>query len=379
MRIKGMSEREFIMLFAAVLIGRVHLIGMNPFAVGFFMAMCYERVSKGFFMVALSLGIWNAYGFVIAVKYVIVFLLCGFLCGIMEKRKTKTPLIVYSGIGAISLLFVEYIWNRIQFVSPDQTLLVLLESVLAGVFTQILYIGIHYILMEKRAIYAGNEELISVMVLGCLLVFGVPFQKNMQFGILEFCLSVLILVAGYRYGAGAGSLAGAISGLFFLARDSSFEMLGILAVLGMGAGMFRELGRAVSAVTYVGVYLAAGVYINGILLSVGRLRAVILAGILFAVLPKKMIKKVETMALDKDYVFLGMDRMEKQMKGRLAHFSEPFFALSRTFSKLSQQKEAMEEQDVEEILQQVTDNLCKGCEKANRCLGFTRHEKYQTA
>ena len=201
----------------------------------------------------------------------------------------------------------------------------------------------------------------------------------MQFGILEFCLSVLILVAGYRYGAGAGSLAGAISGLFFLARDSSFEMLGILAVLGMGAGMFRELGRAVSAVTYVGVYLAAGVYINGILLSVGRLRAVILAGILFAVLPKKMIKKVETMALDKDYVFLGMDRMEKQMKGRLAHFSEPFFALSRTFSKLSQQKEAMEEQDVEEILQQVTDNLCKGCEKANRCLGFTRHEKYQTA
>ena len=374
-----MSEREFIMLFAAVLIGRVHLIGMNPFAVGFFMAMCYERVSKGFFMVALSLGIWNAYGFVIAVKYVIVFLLCGFLCGIMEKRKTKTPLIVYSGIGAISLLFVEYIWNRIQFVSPDQTLLVLLESVLAGVFTQILYIGIHYILMEKRAIYAGNEELISVMVLGCLLVFGVPFQKNMQFGILEFCLSVLILVAGYRYGAGAGSLAGAISGLFFLARDSSFEMLGILAVLGMGAGMFRELGRAVSAVTYVGVYLAAGVYINGILLSVGRLRAVILAGILFAVLPKKMIKKVETMALDKDYVFFGMDRMEKQMKGRLAHFSEPFFALSRTFSKLSQQKEAMEEQDVEEILQQVTDNLCKGCEKANRCLGFTRHEKYQTA
>lgn len=379
MRIKGMSEREFIMLFAAVLIGRVHLIGMNPFAVGFFMAMCYERVSKGFFMVALSLGIWNAYGFVIAVKYVIVFLLCGFLCGIMEKRKTKTPLIVYSGIGAISLLFVEYIWNRIQFVSPDQTLLVLLESVLAGVFTQILYIGIHYILMEKRAIYAGNEELISVMVLGCLLVFGVPFQKNMQFGILEFCLSVLILVAGYRYGAGAGSLAGAISGLFFLARDSSFEMLGILAVLGMGAGMFRELGRVVSAVTYVGVYLAAGVYINGILLSVGRLRAVILAGILFAVLPKKMIKKVETMALDKDYVFFGMDRMEKQIKGRLAHFSEPFFALSRTFSKLSQQKEAMEEQDVEEILQQVTDNLCKGCEKANRCLGFTRHEKYQTA
>lgn len=379
MRIKGMSEREFIMLFAAVLIGRVHLIGMNPFAVGFFMAMCYERVSKGFFMVALSLGIWNAYGFVIAVKYVIVFLLCGFLCGIMEKRKTKTPLIVYSGIGAISLLFVEYIWNRIQFVSPDQTLLVLLESVLAGVFTQILYIGIHYILMEKRAIYAGNEELISVMVLGCLLVFGVPFQKNMQFGILEFCLSVLILVAGYRYGAGAGSLAGAISGLFFLARDSSFEMLGILALLGMGAGVFRELGRVVSAITYVGIYLAAGVYINGIMLSVGRLRAVILAGILFAVLPKKMIKKVETMALDKDYAFLGMERMEKQIKGRLSHFSEPFFALSRTFSKMSQQKETMEEQDMEEILQQVTNNLCSGCEKANRCLGFTRHEKYQTA
>lgn len=374
-----MSEREFIMLFAAVLIGRVHLIGMNPFAVGFFMAVCYERISRVFFVAALSLGIWNAYGFVIAVKYLLVFLLCGALCGIIEKRKGKIPLIVYSGIGAASLLLLEYIWNRVQLVNADQTLLLLLESLLAGVFTQILYIGIHYILTEKKAIYAGNEEMISIMVMGSLLVFGVPFQENMAFNILEFCLSILILVAGYRYGAGAGSLAGAISGLFFLARDSSFEMLGILALLGMGAGVFRELGRVVSAITYVGIYLAAGVYINGIMLSVGRLRAVILAGILFAVLPKKMIKKVETMALDKDYAFLGMERMEKQIKGRLSHFSEPFFALSRTFSKMSQQKETMEEQDMEEILQQVTNNLCSGCEKANRCLGFTRHEKYRTA
>ena len=362
MRIKGMSEREFIMLFAAVLIGRVHLIGMNPFAVGFFMAVCYERISRVFFVAALSLGIWNAYGFVIAVKYLLVFLLCGALCGIIEKRKGKIPLIVYSGIGAASLLLLEYIWNRVQLVNADQTLLLLLESLLAGVFTQILYIGIHYILTEKKAIYAGNEEMISIMVMGSLLVFGVPFQDNMAFNILEFCLSILILVAGYRYGAGAGSLAGAISGLFFLARDSSFEMLGILALLGMGAGVFRELGRVVSAITYVGIYLAAGVYINGIMLSVGRLRAVILAGILFAVLPKKMIKKVETMALDKDYAFLGMERMEKQIKGRLSHFSEPFFALSRTFSKMSQQKETMEEQDMEEILQQVTNNLCSGCE-----------------
>ena len=54
MRIKGMSEREFIMLFAAVLIGRVHLIGMNLECVW----ICdSSKVSAGLFVVRGF--VWN--------------------------------------------------------------------------------------------------------------------------------------------------------------------------------------------------------------------------------------------------------------------------------------------------------------------------------
>ena len=123
-------------------------------------------------------------------------------------------------------------------------------------------------------------------------------QEMKTFDVMGMFLCFFILLVGYCYGAGAGSLAGAISGLFFLAQEEGIEMLGILALLGMGAGVFRELGKLVSAVTFLGLYLLSGVYFYGSLLSVGKLRALVVAGILFLVLPRRFTQRVDTLALE---------------------------------------------------------------------------------
>lgn len=378
MRIRGMSEREIGMLFAAVLVGRMHIVQMNPFAVGFFMAICYEKIPKFFYIVALAIGLFQGYGPVEMTKYVLMFLICTGITGFVEKRY-RVPVIVYSILGAGVVYLVEYFWNRQRVMVETDWLLLLMESLLAGVFTQVLSVGIHYLLGAKRTVYAGNEELISIMVLASLIIFGMPFQNAQTFDVMGMFLSFSILFAGYRYGAGVGSLAGAISGLFFLAQEEGIEMLGILALLGMGAGVFRELGKLVSAVTFLGLYLLCGVYFYSELLSVGKLRALVVAGILFLVLPRHFTQRVDALTLEEENVLFGLDQMERQVKCRLDRFAESFFHLSQTFQKLSRQRQCMEEQDMEQILQQVNETVCIHCEKANRCLGFTRHHKYQTA
>lgn len=378
MRIRGMSEREIGMLFAAVFVGRMHVVQMNPFAVGFFMAICYERIPKFFYIVALAIGLFQGYGPVETVKYVIVFLLCAGVTEFVEKRY-RVPVIIYSFLGAGALYLVEYFWNRQNVMVETDWLLLTMESLLAGVFTQVLSVGIHYLLGAKKTAYAGNEEIISIMVLASLIIFGMPFQNAQTFDVMGMFLCFSILFAGYCYGAGAGSLAGAISGLFFLAQEEGIEMLGILALLGMGAGIFRELGRLVSAVTFLGLYLLSGVYFYGSLLSVGKLRSLVVAGILFLVLPRRFTQRVDTLALEEENALFGLDQMERQVKRRLDQFAESFFHLSQTFQKLSRQRQCMEERDMEQILQQANELVCLNCEKSNRCLGFTRHHKYQTA
>lgn len=379
MRIKGIGEREAALLVAAVLIGRMNVIGMNPFAIGFFMAVCYEKIPKSLYAMALLLGIANGYGITETVKYGIVLIISGTLISILERKYKKMPLPVYSWIGGMALLGTEYVWWLQSHLYSIPVTLMVLESLLAGFFTQVLYLGIHSMITAKKAAYLKNEEMISTMVLGSLLIFGMPMQENGEFGVLEMLLALFVLFAGYKYGAGAGSLAGAIGGLFFLVRDNGFEQLGILAVLGIGAGLFRELGRGISCVTFLLLYLVFGKYFDPSLWETGKVRGVVAGILIFLCLPKKLTRRIEGAVLENEYAWNGAEQLERQVKRKLEHFSEPFFQLAKTFNRLSEKKTEMEEKDVERVLEEVTDHLCVHCEKSNRCLGYTRHKKYQTA
>lgn len=375
---KHRDEKEMILLLLAVLVGRVQVLQMNPFAVGLFAAVCSEGLPAWSYALALSVGIWNVYGTFAMLKYMLVFILCGCLSYVLRKRITVSTLL-HSVIGAASLYLVEYFWTRQSTRLEADWMLLLMESLLAGVFTRVLSLGIHHLLLGRKTRYASNEALISLMVLGSLAIFGMPFQDALVFDTMQLCLVFFILYAGYRFGAGAGTLAGAVSGLFFLVNDKGVEILGILALLGMGAGVFRELGKLVSALTFLGLYLVCGVYFYDDLLAVGKLRGLVVAGVLFLLLPRRYTQKYDTLAGEDENGSGRVEQMERQMRKRLEHFAEPFFELANVFSKMSVPKETMEEEQMAAILQQVNDSVCMGCEKENRCLGFTRHGKYRTA
>lgn len=375
---KHRDEKEIVLLLLSVLIGRVQVLQMNPFAVGFFAAVCSERLPAWSYALALSVGIWNTYGLLEMIKYMLVFIVCGGVSYALRKQINVSTLL-HSVIGASALYLIEYFWARQTTRLEADWMLLLMESLLAGVFTQVLSLGIHHLLLGRKTKYASNEELISLMVLGSLAIFGMPFQDALVFDTMQFCLVFFILYAGYRFGAGAGTLAGAVSGLFFLVNDKGVEILGILALLGMGAGVFRELGKLISALTFLGLYLVCGVYFYDDLLAVGKLRGLVVAGILFLLLPRRYSQKYDTLAGEDENGSGRMEQMERQVRRRLEHFAEPFFELANIFSKMSGPREDMEEEQMEAILQQVNDSVCVGCEKENRCLGFTRHGKYRTA
>lgn len=379
MRIKGMGERELGMLLAAVLIGRLQVVGINPFCSGFFMAICFERLPNIYYWIALCVGLVSVYSPMEVGKYALILAMCGGVSRFMEKKIKRPALWMYSLAGSVCVFAVEaFIYEMLPFGNSSWTS-VLIQSILSGVFTQVLYIGMHHLLTGKKTAYAGNEELISIMVLGSMAIFGMPFQDYRGFSILKMFLALFILLAGYRYGAGAGSLAGITGGMFFLARPEGELALGILGVLGVSAGLFRELGKIVSGVTFFSMYLLCGKLYDRTYLEPDTLRSVVVAVLVFLCLPKRFSRQCDSVVLEKEMALQNMEQLEKQVKRKLEHFAEPFLALSRTFFRLAEQKVVLEEQDMDSILLEVNGRLCRDCEKANRCLGFSRHDKYHTA
>ena len=378
MRIKGLGERGSLLLLISFFVGRMNVLGIQPFVVGFFMAVCYEgQLPKIWYLISLLLGIGSSYSSVEVVKYGIILIFCALVVVFAEKKVWKLTLPCYGIIGGSMVLLVEGFWSNQSVLYSTDIIMILLEGLLAVVFCHILYVGIHGLLIGKSAAYIKNEELISGIVLGSIVIYGIPFWESEEFVLLSMLLSFLVLFFGYKYGAGAGSLAGAIAGLFLLPKEEGFATLGILSLLGIGAGMFRELGKFVSGTTLLLLYIVLGKYFDETLWDAGKVRAVVAAIVLFWFLPAKWI-----MPIDLD---LGreeeqdIEQMQKQIKRRLSQAAEPFFRLSKAFMELADKRIQVEEGDMEQVLSEVTDSLCIYCEKSNRCLGYTRHEKYNTA
>lgn len=378
MRIKGIGERGLLLLLISFFVGRMNVLGIQPFVVGFFMALCYEgQLPRGWYLIGLLLGVGSGYGIEEAVKFGVVLVLCLIAVWFIEKKTWKMPLPYYGILGGIMVLFVEGGWNRQSILYGKDLTMLLLEALLAMVFCHILYVGIHGLLVEKSSTYIKNEELISGIIMGSIVIYGIPFRESKEFAVLSMLLSFLILFSGYKYGAGAGSLAGAIAGLFLLPGEEGFATLGILSLLGIGAGMFRELGKIVSGITLLLLYIVLGRYVDASLWETGKVRAMVAAIVLFWLLPGKWIVPVDLRFGEEEEQ--GIEHVQKQIKRRLNQAAEPFFRLSRAFMELAGKRVQVEEEDMEQVLSDVTDSLCIYCEKSNRCLGYTRHKKYKTA
>lgn len=378
MRIKGISRKEILLLLGGIFMGRMNHLGMNPFVLGYFVVICQENVPKGLYFIGILAGLQNGFGTVTTLKYALAMGIFLIIHNRLTKKWEKLPVPVFGGIAGTVLILVELFWKQSVLYQRD-ILLILLQGILVAVLSGILSAGIHSYLTDKDLFCIGNEELISIMVLGALVIYGVPFWENSQFALLPMLLSIMIILMGYRYGAGAGSLWGAISGLFLLHQENGIENLGLLCILGIGAGAFRELGKGISSVTYLVLYIFLGSYFDTTLLDTPRVRGVVAGILVFLLLPKKIATPVELLVKENDLVLQRTEEIEKHLKRQLELVSVPFFRLHRTFKNMMPEKTQIEETDIDRVLKEVEVNLCVSCEKSNRCLGYTRHKKYGTA
>ncbi|MBO5486986.1 MAG: SpoIIE family protein phosphatase [Eubacterium sp.] len=369
-----MKEKKwFVLWLVAFMLGRVWLFGINPFGVALFAVMC--RMKKGYRSVALAvvIGMLSARDGIMLLKYMLLFVLIIGIEYIRNKtaeakgmgRKPLSPVVLAVLTVGMNLLLGMALsvmsantWENLWFG--------LLEGISVFMLIQVFYPGIHFFLYEDWNDFPGNETCISMLILVFTSLYAIPEVAESIFSVTSTISYFLVLALGFRYGAAIGAMTGTMAGILSACSGDGMVMIGIYCVLGISIGMFRKVGKWLSAFAFgfIGMgmlYLAAG-EVEGIL----ELRALASAMIIFLAIPKNVLERAER---EEERVVnpIIKEDIRELANAKLADFSDAFRRLSKSFEGEVQEEQEIPGEEIERIFEELSEKVCHDCVNCNYC------------
>lgn len=184
--------------------------------------------------------------------------------------------------------------------------------------------------MKKESLMQWGRYTLGAAAIAWIML-DVMRSGQLGYSLIEVLLLFSILFVGYKYGPGTGAVIGTACGIILTIWQRDMGELGILAVMGVMAGLFRQLGRFASVISFaVG---AAGV---GLLyapeLFKESIPSLLICMLIFCILPKTLIKpdgiKTEPKVLIPD-----MDDVDGLMGRRFNQIADSFSELAKSFTE----------------------------------------------
>ncbi|MCI8401445.1 MAG: SpoIIE family protein phosphatase [Lachnospiraceae bacterium] len=205
--------------------------------------------------------------------------------------------------------------------------------------------------MEKRA-RLWFARLIVIVFLGITLVQLVAGRTSVWLA-MRAVWYYAVLLAGYRFGAANGAVAGAVFGIAETLRSGDMAPLGILCLMGVLAGSFRSLGRLASAAAYLCGALGIGALYAAEYLA-GSLPGILTATTLFLLTPESFlqIRKEEKG---------GPGSWEELQRHRLKEAADSYGKLSRSLLNLKPGERQLGMREAQEAVGRASSMVCGGC------------------
>ncbi|WP_167955316.1 stage II sporulation protein E [Anaerosporobacter faecicola] len=388
---KGITKRGIAITLIGFMVSQAQFLSMNPIAIAYFTAAFIEKTMRPFLLIGVALGSALVLPTVEAVKYTFVIIVLAIVGNLIENRNKNKPipLVAYAFIAAIITAGITATKYFFTYPSQQQQLIYLaLEAVLIVCLAMIFSRPIKFLLYSELGQAMDNEQLISMVLLAGLVIYGLPDLGGLQFSLFKTTVFFIILLMGYKYGAGAGAITGAVCGIVIALREYmniagmtwKEDLLPIIAVmccLGILVGIFREVGRLPTAIAYsVGIVSASYLY-EEFLITTIQVGALVSCVILFLLLPRGMMRRVQGKTdrrMELQFIEQNIQNMTRQ---KLRGFAESFQKLSSTFHTMSDTKTSLSRQEVDMIFDELSDRLCKNCSNCNTCWKSDFYDTYK--
>ncbi len=364
-----LQKRKLIQMILGFFLGRVSLFGIGPVGIAFFASGYMETGICIPLGISVLLGMITVFPLETVLCHAMVMAAVLFMIDLLEKRtvhiqKWYVVLFLFLALVVMTLF-------RVSFFPYDSTwkFSVVTEGVLAVAATGILYEGQHFLLERKKGQYPGNEELLSLVILGMFTALGMPQNSFLYLVPVRLAIYFFILVIGYCYGTGAGALAGAVGGLCLLTVEDQTVMVGVMAVMGILAGLLRNQRKAVLCIgffwgiVFCSFFIGPGEFPYTDFVNVG------LAGATFFFVPERIFGKVKLHGGRwEDY--WESEKLQELLTYKLQDFSESFYHLSAVLGQEDFFEGEGYMDKVSEVLSATSELVCENCEKAGCCAGY---------
>lgn len=228
----------------------------------------------------------------------------------------------------------------------------------------------------------SNEEMVGISILAVIAIAGLGDIILFGFNIKNILSILLILAFSFKCGPGVGSAIGVAAGLIVSMLNAFTPMIiGSYAFCGLLAGLMRSLGKLGTSLGFVVGNAILTLYLNGSSDVYIYLKEIIMAIIIFLLIPNKFINAV-TNALNRNFDVTG-EKMSYSMRikeltvDKLNKFSRTFKELARTFSEISQTTVVTDKNDISSMFDRVADRVCKDCSLCLHCWDRNFYSTYQ--
>ena len=398
--IKKWNKWEVLLQFTGILVARAVVGSSSPLAISFFAAMYLKSERKTFTLICVLLGILSALPGLAFIKYFAIMITITFLVNLYLINYKKISIMYLGALSGLITFLIALANNLIISLLDIAFILALAEGLAVFAFTIILNKGTEVIIADKKGHTYTNEEMVSISIIIATVICGLPKLGGESLILQVFISLFYVLFIAYKYGAGYGAIIGFTCGVASAILTGNFSQIAVFCMLGILAGTFRELGKLTVTIVYftativfLGIIVGMGPQVNLIQESyaaVGNnspkmvfeasllqgLIPLVAGSVLFLVLPDSLVYKIyNNDSIIEEEPFLKQN-LHLLTRDRLEEFSESFYNLAESFHKNSYKKRNMNDIDKNEVFNELSEELCKGCEKCNVCWERYSKETY---
>ncbi|MEG2513438.1 MAG: stage II sporulation protein E [Acetivibrio sp.] len=362
---KKWNKRIILVVFLGFIMGRAAFFSMNPIGMGYFLAVCGQGTSKGMLALMLLLGMATKMDGVSVIKYSLVLVTLSIIEHLLwrEHKIREDSVKAWIGAGVTTALSLTKAFLYKDYLS--YIALAFLEGILVYIAYFLLKKGSSFLLYHRKKECMNNEELVSLAFIIGIFVYAIPNLGFLSISFPYVAVFFFVLCAGYKYGPGAGAVAGAICGMVVSYSYSEVTYIGILCILGICSGMFQEIGKMGAGIAFATTGLSLGYLYEPSLIKMQGFPSLLLAVVLFFLIPGKLLESPQWDKKEEgDYMKQKLQLMTKE---RFREFSESLEKLSKSFLHYTEKKSILGCDDMNGIFEDISEKFCKECVYCSHC------------
>lgn len=364
---KRIEKKVMVQMLLGFLIGRVVLMERNPVGAAYFVAGFMQGGNIWATVISLCLGMASSLRLEMTMRYGAAMLAVAIAKDLLEQNDMKIKLWQSSAVMAVTLAVLSVVQYCILPFQWKDIFFAAMEVILVLALSRVLYEGQFFLEHYRRGKTASHEELLSILLMGLLALYGVPEVMISGISLTELAVLFLVPALSYQYGAGLGAVAGATGGMLLALTGQDSNMIGSLCLIGICVGGIRRQGKIWSFSAYLLSAFCIGVTLNDMLLDPGMIKTLLLDSIILVLLPEKLFRRLRfplghPEESEEAYA-------QKLMRHKLQDFSNSFQKLSRVLEKQSQEKNTLSRHDIRVLMREMSEQVCDKCSNREYCMG----------